>query len=119
METAREYKLNYPIYPNSRTAVLRHEEGFLNIKAEALVRIQRAGKWYFVLCKSEYRITDKEHEIEGVLQALHIFHEQVYKIIHLYKMDTRLIEDDDQSDEQDRLIEVDPILKSMHRKHGK
>jgi len=118
MEEARIFKQKYPMYPEVRTEVDTKEDVTL-LKAEAIVRVKFEDKYYLILSKSQYRIASKEHIIEGTMQMMVMFNQNVYRLQHLGLLNQFWMEDDDQSTEPERLVEADPVLRNMNKKHGK
>lgn len=120
--TIEELKRTYSIYPEIRYE-MKHIDGYIKTTMATLVRIKRDDKWYVVPCHTEYISQKPVGEVEyseicflfmgeGV-NLLGRFTNQIHMIQNLYIVtEESAVLDDDQSEESDRIVEKDPVLKA-------
>lgn len=107
MTPVQKLKQEYPAYPNCNIST-NVGEIKTKFKLETLVRIKREGKWYLLVCRYEYIM---DTNINSAVEVMERFISQIYRVIHFSVLSSFHVEDDDQSEEENRLVEADPILK--------
>lgn len=113
--TPQEIKRDYPLYPEVRTSV-EHIEGKMYISFETLVRLKREETYYLFPSRVKYAYDEKYNTIEAGVEASCLFIKQVVHIQNFFLVDLAWsIIDDDQTEEAERLMEADPVLKRFKK----
>jgi hypothetical protein len=112
-----ELKKTYPLYPIYNKKIGPVTDTMVEVTLESLVRIQREGSYYLILCRLQHSIPNAEKNITNIImeQITNMFHTNVYRALILHRLDFSLVTPDgspviyadtDQRSEEERLSEL-------------